>query len=76
MTCRPGTWSCVESRLTPSPFDTRRATSIGVGPPGFFLGNNQALVHTRDRFLAVFAEPDADGPPRVAARGVAWCRSP
>jgi hypothetical protein len=67
--------SCTETRLTPHSFDTRQATDIDVGPPGFFLGSTQGLTHTARDFVAVFAQSglpgtDTDQPPRITAQRV------
>ncbi len=69
--CRPAALtSCTENRLTDRSFDTRLATNIDVGPPGFFLGSNQALTHTGRDFIPLYAQTITEQPPRVAARRV------
>jgi hypothetical protein len=76
--CRPATTSppCapparLETRLTASSFDMRRAHLVTqVGPPGFYLGDYQGLTSAGSDFLAVFAQPHQDDPASVFARRV------
>jgi hypothetical protein len=76
--CRPATtWSpCapparLETRLTASSFDMRRAHRLTeAGPPGFFLGDYQGLTDAGTDFLAVFAQPHQRDPASVFARRV------
>ncbi|MFD2420543.1 sialidase family protein [Amycolatopsis pigmentata] len=67
--CRPDLAECAEERLTGTSFDTRAATDIGVGPPGFFLGSTQGLAAAGRDFLAVFAGTDGTGDAVVMGRG-------
>jgi hypothetical protein len=76
--CRPATTSprCapparLETRLTASSFDMRRAHRLTeAGPPGFFLGDYQGLTNAGGDFLAVFAQPHQGDPASVFARRV------
>jgi hypothetical protein len=78
--CRPsGRTSCTlrgqfgkEDRLTETSFDMRQAPNVPreTSLRGFFLGNYMGLTHTGRDFVAVFAQPWAQGPPAVFARRV------
>ncbi|ANS62362.1 BNR/Asp-box repeat-containing protein [Streptomyces lincolnensis] len=68
--CRPQQSDCAgssatwrETRLTPTPFDMRRAPRIPdeASPRGYFLGEQMGLVATGHRFTAAWAVPDAPG---------------
>ncbi|MQY10017.1 hypothetical protein SRB5_01210 [Streptomyces sp. RB5] len=68
--CRPRPDDCAspgatwhETRLTPEPFDMRRAPRIpdAASPRGYFLGEQMGLAARSGGFTAVWAAPDAPG---------------
>jgi hypothetical protein len=65
--------ACVETRLTASSFDMRRAHLVTeVGPPGFYLGDYQGLTATSGGFIAAFAQPHRRDSASVFARAVSF----